>query len=115
MSQTEKPEIGAALEDGAQIQAPLGGSPAAESRVEDAAQDDVGESWRAREAAIALPALAAFLLVAAPVALFAERGAEFGLPVIWTYLFGAWLAMIFAAAVTAIRRRRRERAAETGR
>lgn len=62
---------------------------------------------REQDVAMALPALGAFVLIAAPMALFAERGASFGLPAIWIYLFGAWLAMILASAAMSVWRARR--------
>jgi membrane protein implicated in regulation of membrane protease activity len=56
--------------------------------------DPAGPSPRARQRALLVPVLGAFLLMPPFVWLFAGPGMVFGVPLIVAYLFGVWLALI---------------------
>jgi hypothetical protein len=66
------------------------------------------EEWeagtpRARDAAIALPFLAAALLLPPLILIFAVPAAPWGVPLIVLYVFGAWAATILAGFLLARR------------
>ena len=66
-------------------------------------QDPEPANPRLRDAAALLPALAVFLLMPPVITLFAGGHKVGGVPLIVVYLFGAWLALIVAAALLARR------------
>ena len=64
-------------------------------------QDPEPANPRLRDAAALLPALAVFLLMPPVITLFTGGHKVGGVPLIVVYLFGAWLALIVAAALLA--------------
>lgn len=55
------------------------------------------QSPRIRDAAVVLPLLGLFAWMPPVIGLFIASGRVFGVPLIVAWLFGIWLALIFAA------------------
>jgi len=52
-----------------------------------------------RDAALVLPFLGIFLFLTPVPAIFSDQGSEPGIPAIFTYIFGIWLALIVICAI----------------
>ncbi len=72
-------------------------------------------SPRLRDAAVVLPLVGLFLLMPPAITLFTAPYHVAGVPLIVTYLFGVWIALIVCAAILANRVSRIERDADAGR